>query len=97
MIKIFWAGVNTDTRRVWGYFVDEKIHSSSFGNIKLVQTFWGRVGGNLYFQVSANTREFQKSAIKKSKKYKFTKEFNNHLITEYEKHILVKKLKGEYE
>jgi len=96
MITIFWAGLNPNTKRVWGYFVDQNIHNVKFGQISLVQTFWGRANGNLYFQITANTVQFQKMAIKKAKKYKFTKEINEHLRVEYERHVLVKKLKGEY-
>lgn len=97
MIKIFWAGYNIDTKRVWGYFVDTKIHSDKFGNIKLLQTFWGRLDGNFYFQVTANTVDFQKKAKIKTKKYKFVKGMGKRLTEEYEKHLIIKKLKGEYE
>lgn len=96
MIKVFWLGLNSETKRVWGYFVDTNIHSADFGNIKTVQTFWGSLNGHFYFQTKANTNEFQRTNKKKVKKYKYTKEIESKLISEYEKHILVRKLKGNY-
>jgi hypothetical protein len=94
---IYWSGYNDETKRVWGYFVDQNIHSAAFGQIKLVQTFWGRKNGNLYFQVTPNTVQFQKTAAKKAKKYKFTKGLEDHLRAEYDRYVVIKKLKGEYE
>lgn len=99
MLKIFWAGVDVNNKGVWGYFVDEKIHSSGFGNIKLLQTFWGRPASNFYFQTTPNTVQFQKRAKRKTEiyKYKFDDNLKKKLNTEYEKYVLFRKLKGEYE
>jgi hypothetical protein len=96
-LVVYWSGIDLNNNRVWGYFVDTKIHSASFGNIKTLQIFWGMKNGNLYFQTVSNTREFQKAAKLKVRKYKFMKELKDHLVSEYERNVIVSKLKGVYE
>ena len=92
MIKVLYSGVTTNSSgRIWGHLIDSTHTTNSWGS--QYYTFWGRVGGKIYFQRSVHNAAFYKMKSKKVKRYEPVK-MDEHILNEFGQLKILRKLKG---
>jgi hypothetical protein len=86
-----WAGLSKrGDQRIWGY-----IENPSFPwKNPSITTFWGKKDGNIHFQEIRNGSEFKVTLRRKKEKYAEKPELVGRVAEEYEKIMIMKKLKG---
>jgi hypothetical protein len=86
---IQWIGISkSGDNRIWGYLLDA---DSSYWHRT---TFWGKKNGKIYFQGTRQDADFRKNLKRKYEKYKKDETLADHVLKEYEMHLLLRKLKG---
>lgn len=86
-----WVGLSKrGDQRIWGY-IENPI--SPWRN-PAITTFWGKKNGNIHFQEIRNGSEFKVTFRRKKEKYVENPELVDQVTKEYEKTMIMKKLKG---